>query len=88
MKRVIKNYKSIGIELFQLLMESFPDGIFEDDLINFTKPNGETINAIELRTDDAVYLIKINQELQTKMDAFTGDFEGLDPFSDGYRDNL
>ena len=88
MKRVIKDYKSIGIELFQLLVKSFPDGIYEDDLITITKPNGETISAIELRTDDTIYLIKMNQELQMKMDSFTGDFEGLDPYSDGYNDNV
>ena len=82
------DYKSIGIELFQLLVKSFPDGIYEDDLITITKPNGETISAIELRTDDTIYLIKMNQELQMKMDSFTGDFEGLDPYSDGYNDNV
>ncbi|MBN2596202.1 hypothetical protein [Labilibaculum sp.] len=87
MKRVIKDFKSIGVELIQHLIKTFPDGIYEDDLISITKPNGDKINVVELHTEDTIYLIKMNQELQTRIDSFTGDFEGLDPYSDGYRDN-
>ncbi|MBI9056877.1 hypothetical protein L3049_11225 [Labilibaculum sp. DW002] len=87
MKRVIKDYKSIGINLIQLLIKNFPDGIYEDDLISISKPNGDKINVIELKTEDTIYLIKMNQELQTTIDSFTGDFEGLDPYSDGYRES-
>lgn len=88
MKRVIKDYKSIGLELFQLLVKSYPDGIDQDDLIRFTTPNGDKILAVELITEDTIYLIKMDQELQARMDSFTGDFEGLDPYSDGYRDSF
>lgn len=87
MKRVIKDYKSIGNELIQRLIKAFPDGIYEDDLISITKPNGDKINVVELHTEDTIYLIKMNPELQRRIDSFTGDFEGLDPYSDGYRDN-
>jgi len=38
-----------------------------------------------LKTEDTDYLIKMDKEMQTQMDSFTGDFEGLDPYSDGYR---
>lgn len=88
MKRVIKDYKSVGTELIQRLIKTFPDGIYEDDLIRITKPNGDKINVVEVHTEDTVYLIKMNQELQAKIDSFTGEFEGLDPYSDGYRDSL
>lgn len=87
MKRVIKDYRSIGVDLLQLLINTFPDGIYEDDLIKITKSNGDNINVIELRTADTIYLIKMNKEMQTTIDSFTGDFEGLDPFSDGYRNS-
>ncbi|WP_372756301.1 hypothetical protein [Labilibaculum sp.] len=87
MKRVIKDYKTIGADLIQKLIQSFPDGIFEDDLICITRPNGERINVVELKTDDTVYLIKMNPELQVTIDSYTGDFEDLDPFSDGYSDS-
>jgi hypothetical protein len=87
MKRVIKDYKTIGEDLIQELIKSFPDGIFEDDLISITKPNGDKVNVVELRTEDTIYLIKMNSELQARIDSFTGDFEGLDPYSDGYRES-
>lgn len=73
--------------MLELLLKTFPDGIYEEDLISFTTPKGVRIKALELRTDDAVYLIKMDEDLQAKMDFFTGDFEGLDPYSDGYRNN-
>ncbi|MGQ1908942.1 hypothetical protein ACT3CE_04075 [Marinifilum sp. RC60d5] len=85
MKRVIKDYKNIGIELLQLLLKTFPDGIYEEDLICISMPKGKTINVVELKTEKAIYLIKMDKVMQNKMDSFTGDFEGLDPFSDGYR---
>jgi len=85
MKRVIKDYKSIGLELFQLLIKSFPDGIYEDDLISIRTPSGKIIKVIELKTEDTDYLIKMDKEMQSQIDSFTGDFEGLDPYSDGYR---
>jgi hypothetical protein len=88
MKRVIKDYKSIGFELIQLLIKSYPDGIFDEDIMQITKPDGKKINVVELRTIDTVYLIKMDKELQSRMDSFTGDFEGLDPYSDGYRDGV
>jgi hypothetical protein len=87
MKRVIKDYKSMGLDLLQLLLKSFPDGIYEEDLISFTTPKGKTIHAVEIKTEDTIYLIKVDQELQSAVDSFTGDFEGLDPYSDGYRGN-
>jgi hypothetical protein len=87
MKRVIKDYKTIGEDLIQELIKSFPDGIFEDDLISITKPNGDKVNVVELCTEDTIYLIKMNSELQGRIDSFTGDFEGLDPYSDGYRES-
>lgn len=85
MKRVIKDYKNIGIELLQLLIKIFPDGIYEDDLICISISEGKTINVVELKTEKAIYLIKMDKAMQNQIDSFTGDFEGLDPFSDGYR---
>ncbi|WP_421917803.1 hypothetical protein [Marinifilum sp.] len=87
MKRVIKDYKSIGMDLLQLLIKTFPDGIHVEDLISITKPDGSKIKVLELLTEDTVYLIKMDKEMQSQIDSFTGDFEGLDPYSDGYRDN-
>lgn len=88
MKRVIKDFKSIDADLLQLLINTFPDGIYEDDLIGITKANGEKINVVELHTDDCIYMIKMDREIQSKTDFFTGDFEGLDPYSDGYSNNV
>ena len=87
MKRVIKDYKTISTELLQLLKENYPYGIDDEDLIFFTTPKGYKIEAVELRTSDTIYLIKVSSELQNQLSSFIIDREGIDPYSDGYGDS-
>ncbi|MFA8436511.1 MAG: hypothetical protein ACEPOZ_18540 [Marinifilaceae bacterium] len=84
MKRVIKDYKTISFEMLQLLMEKYPFGVDEEDLISFTTPKGYKIKAVELKTNDAIYLIKMSSELTNQLSSFIKDREGIDPYSDGY----
>jgi len=87
MKRIIKNFKNLDSKLFQKLKEKYPYGIDDEDLISFTTPNGYKIKALELGTREAIYLIKMSSELLYQLRSFTIDREGLDPYSDGYRDS-
>ena len=70
MKRIIKDYKSIDSDLLVTINSLYPDGIGEEDLISFTNTKGETIRAIELRTDDTIYLIKMSSQLEQKLEEF------------------
>jgi len=63
MKRILVDYKKLNRELAALLIETYPDGYGDDDIIAFKTLNGEIIEAVELRTDDTLYLVKISKSL-------------------------
>ncbi|MCW5516690.1 hypothetical protein [Muriicola sp. Z0-33] len=63
MKRVLIDYKKLSREIATLLIETYPDGYGDDDIIAFRNGKGEFIEAVELRTDDTLYMVKISQSL-------------------------
>ncbi|MFN8698686.1 MAG: hypothetical protein ACK500_08155 [Flavobacteriales bacterium] len=64
LKRIIKDYKTISQEHIDLINRHFPNGFENDNLISFTTPKGEFIKALEIRTDDAIYLFKIDKNMK------------------------
>lgn len=67
MQRVIIDYKKLTPEIVLLLNEKFPDGYGDSDIITFKNHYGETIDAVEVRTADAIYLVKIGKHLIDSM---------------------
>ncbi|MBT8281221.1 MAG: hypothetical protein KJO16_06555 [Muriicola sp.] len=63
MKRILIDHKKLNQTLAIQLVETYPNGYGDDDIIAFKTPKGEYIEAVELRTDDALYLVKISQSL-------------------------
>lgn len=63
MLRKIVDYKKLSHDLAALLIESYPDGYGDEDIIVFKNIQGETVEAVELKTDDTVYLVKISKSL-------------------------
>jgi|688.fasta_scaffold911677_2 DNA-directed RNA polymerase subunit delta len=85
MKRIIKDYRSITEEQIKLIAEHYPEGIDSENLISFVNAKGEYVKALEVRTDDTIYLFKISAEMIAKIDDFTDDdysFEGFSDFKD------
>lgn len=70
MKRVIVDYRKLTPELLTLLTEKFPDGYGDDDIIKFDNHHNETIEAVEVKTEDAIYLIKVSSKLHYTMTNF------------------
>lgn len=73
MKRVIVNYSKLTNEILNLLVERFPDGYDDSNIIRFKNHKNETIEAVEVRTKDTVYLVKISTQLSDRLINF--DFE-------------
>jgi len=71
MRRAIIDYKKLDKELAALLIDSYPHGYGDDDIILLKKPNGELIEAVEIRTDDTMFLVKISKSLSN----FIANFE-------------
>jgi hypothetical protein len=70
MRRVIVDYKKLTPEILELLSEKFPDGYNDDDIIIFDNHKNETIEAVEVKTDDSIYLVKVSSRLRYTMSSF------------------
>jgi len=70
MKRAIVDYNKLNQDILELLVENFPDGYEESDIITFRNANYELIEAVEVRTDDTIYLVKISKRLADSMENF------------------
>jgi len=80
MKRRIIDYEKLTTEVLDLLLEKFPDGYNYDDIMTFQNARGETIKAVEVRTDDTIYLVKIGMKLEQKMEDYSEEEMGEDEF--------
>jgi len=67
MKRVIVDYKKLTPEILSLLVEKYPDGYDDDQIISFKNAKNETIEAVEVRTEDSIYLVKVSTRLENTM---------------------
>nr|WP_299344578.1 hypothetical protein [Allomuricauda sp.] len=77
LRRVIVDYKKLTPEVLKLLVEKYPDGYGDNDVINFKNLKGETIEAVEVTTDDTKYLVKISSKLERTMANFDDSDEDL-----------
>ena len=75
MKRVIIDFKRLNNDILELLVEKFPYGYDESDIITFRNANYELIEAVEIKTDDTIYLVKISKRLADSMENFESDDE-------------
>ncbi len=75
MLRKIVDYKKLDHRLAALLIESYPDGYGDEDIIAFKNLNGEIVEAVEIKTDDVVYLVKISKSLANFISNFEDSIE-------------
>lgn len=76
MKNVIVDYKKLTPDVLSLLVERYPDGYGDDDIISFRNHKNELIEAVEVVSSDTKYLVKISKRLSLQMEAF--DIEDYD----------
>jgi hypothetical protein len=70
MIRKIVDYQKLNENLLNLLVEKFPFGYDEDDIITYRNSKNEIVEAVEVRTEDAVYLVKVGLKLIKAMEDF------------------
>ncbi|WP_066221687.1 hypothetical protein [Formosa haliotis] len=73
MKRVIVDYQKLNEDILNLLVEKFPDGYDDADIISFRNAKNEVVEAVEVRTEDTVYLVKVGVRLAQAMVNFIED---------------
>ncbi|MCH2032431.1 MAG: hypothetical protein MK202_02835 [Tenacibaculum sp.] len=88
MKRVIVDYVKLTANILDLLVKKYPDGYDSDDIISFKNAKGETVNAVEVKTEDTVYLVKISKKLEQTMDDYMDEDTSFDDTDfDNFDDN-
>lgn len=83
LKRVIVDFKKLTPEILALLVEKYPDGYDDDNIITFKNANNEIVEAVEVTTTTTKYLVKVSTKLQATMENYDvddyEDFEDDDP---------
>lgn len=75
MKRVIVDYAKLTNEILNLLVDRFPDGYDDSHIIRFRNAKNELIEAVEVKTEDTIYLVKVSTKLATRLENFDEDEE-------------
>lgn len=73
MKRIIVDYKKLTPEILSMLVDKYPDGYDDDQIISFKNAKNETVDAVEVRTDETIYLVKVSTRLENSMANFDED---------------
>lgn len=75
MIRKLIDYKKLDHDLAARLIETYPDGYGDEDIITFKNVQGEIIETVELRTNDTIYLVKISKCLANFISNFEENLE-------------
>jgi len=78
LKRVIVDFKKLSNAILDLLVMKYPDGFDDSDIISFKNQHNETIECVEVKTEDTIYLVKVSKRLVVAMEDFDGDDEDFD----------
>lgn len=73
MKRVIVDFKKLNKEILEMLVEKFPNGYQPKDIIVFRNAQNEVIEAVEVKTEDTIYLVKVSKRLADTMENYDED---------------
>ncbi|WP_298530721.1 hypothetical protein [uncultured Algibacter sp.] len=80
LKHVIVDFKKLTPEILTLLVERYPDGYDERQIISFRNNHDEIIEAVEVTTQDTMYLVKVSTKLALTMKNY--DMESFGNFTE------
>ncbi|MGB2174609.1 MAG: hypothetical protein ACPH06_06805 [Flavobacteriaceae bacterium] len=87
MKRIIVGFDKLTPEILNLFVERYPDGYGDNDIIEFKNGTGETIQAVELKSTDTVYLIRIGKKMNQIIQEFEDEQSELNEDSEFIEEN-
>ena len=73
MRRVIVDYAKLTDAILTLLVEKFPEGYDDSNIIRFRNAQNELVEAVEVRTEDTIYLVKVSTKLASRLEKFDDD---------------
>ncbi|OZV69320.1 hypothetical protein [Winogradskyella aurantia] len=79
LKRVIVDFKKLTPEILAMLVDKYPDGYDDDNIITFKNAKNELVEAVEVTTEDTKYLVKVSTKLSVTMENYDeDDYEDYD----------
>ena len=68
MKRIIKDFNSLSDRHFMMIKRQYPQGFGDSDLIALKTAKGDYFDALEVKTKEAIYLVKVNHDMLERID--------------------
>ena len=87
MKRIIKNYTNITETHIALITAEYPDGFGDEDVSTLSLPDGKYIRCLEIKSEDTIYLFRIDSEMIEMLEEATDDDFGIDVEGEEESDN-
>ena len=63
MNRIITSFEKLDDKQIELFKTQYPEGYSSQDIISFKNLKGIEIKAIQISSNDAIYLVKLNEKL-------------------------
>ena len=70
MRRIIVDYAKLTGDILNLLVDKFPEGYDDSHIIRFRNAQNELIEAVEVKTEDTIYLVKVSTKLASRMEKY------------------
>ena len=70
MKRIIIDHSKVTDDILNIIMEDYPDGYTDRDVLKFKNHKGELVEALEIKLKDDIYLVKVGTKLDKAIDNF------------------
>ncbi|NIJ46087.1 hypothetical protein FHR24_002565 [Wenyingzhuangia heitensis] len=86
MKRIIIDHTKVTDEILNIILEDYPDGYTDRDVLKFKNHKGEQIEALEIKLKDDIYLVKVGTKLDKAIDDFAEEDNSDDDTTDEEKD--
>lgn len=77
-KKIIVDFKKLNSNVLDLLVDTYPDGYDDDDIITYRNSLGEIVECVRVSSDDTIYLVKVSKRLLNAMEDHSSEDENED----------
>ncbi len=81
-RKIIVDFSKLTPEILQLFMEEYPESYTPKNVITFKNAKNETVKAVEVITEDTVYLVKVSTKLDEAIENYLDLEDSDDDVSD------
>ena len=68
MRKIIVDYQKLNTAVLDLLVETYPDGYDDEDIISYRNAQGEIVDCVRVSSEDTIYLVKVSKRLVMAME--------------------